>query len=587
MVLVQVFIVLVGGISSCNGFFDFPDSSSFNEDSVFSQYRNAERLVFEMYTNLPDVILSNGFGKPLNGPSLDVITDGAAAFSGQSQYGTHKFTSGGLTSSNVTGDGNGVEYAYNDHWKNIRIAHTLIERINEVPDATVEQKERIIGEAKTMLALKYFEMFKRFGGVPLVKKRLDDPSEYKIPRSSLKDTYDYIIQLCDEAIDNPYFPARTSSLEFGRLTKAAAYGIKAKTMLWAASPLFNTSSPYMSLGENNELICFGSEDKERWKLAADAARDAIDFCEANGYAVVDNQGNTREDYIENYKVATQYVPSSGNTEVIWGRVKPMNADMWFTRGEPMGGWATNVPTHNQVEKYRKNDGKFVDWSTRITTAVNNPDEPYEDLEPRFHATIAYNGKKWYDGVNMEFFRAAEGGVTDGRNSMSVAKTEYSYALHKYVWGFEDVRKTGATWRVVSTWMRLSELYFAEAEALNNYDGETFKTQILASLNKVLKRSGMSAPENLLPEDMARFIEREKAVEFFFESQRYFDLKRWLKGDELAGEIYDVDIRKYNDGHYTFEKVVRENRVWNNHYYLWPFPQAEINKNYGLIQNPGW
>lgn len=581
IVLGQILLVFLGGLSSCKDFFDFPDSSSFNEDSVFAKYKNAEKLVYEMYTNLPDVILSNDFEKPLNGPSLDVITDGASAFSGQSQYGTHKFVSGALTSSNVCiEDG---EYIYDRHWKNIRIAHTLIERINEVPDATIEQKERIIGEAKTMLALKYFEMFKRFGGVPLIKKRLEDPAEYKIPRSSLQDTYDYIIQLCNEAIDNAYLPATVSSLEFGRLTKAVAYGIKAKTMLWAASPLFNTASPYEDLGENNSLICFGYEDKNKWKEAADAARAAIKFCEDNGYKIVDNQATP----VENYKVATQNVPSRGNTEVIWGRVKPMNAYFWFVRGAPLNGYATNTPTHNQVEKYRTTMGTFVDWNKKITTAPNNPDQPYENLEPRFQASIAYNGKFWYTGCVLEFFNSGESGATDGKNSQKIAKTEYSYGLHKYVWGFEDVRKTGATWRCVSTWMRLAELYFAEAEALNNYDGITYKAEIIASLNKVLNRSGMSVPEDLSPDQMQLFIEREKAVEFFFESQRYFDVKRWLKGEELAGEIYDMDIKKYKNGTYTYEKVVRENRIWRNHYYLWPFPQTEMNKNYGLIQNPGW
>lgn len=571
-------VAIIGLSSSCKRFFEEPDSTTFDEDRVFERIEDARKLVYQMYSTFPRMI-SVGWDERLNGGAPEVLTDGASAFTVQISYGTHKFNKGAINAKNVAVTGG--EYIY--RWTDVRQAYTLIERINEVPNASSEEKGRIIAESKTMIAFRYFEMFKRFGGVPIVRNRLNDPSEYKITRSTLQETYDFIIGLLNEAIASPDFPARVPELEFGRMTKAYAYALKAKVMLYAASPLFNTGSPYMSFGANNNLICFGSTDKERWKSAMTAAKEAIVYCEANGYKVVDDQ----VDAVTNYVVASEKTPQQGNTEIILGmqlRNTLTGPNMWLPRGVPFSGYAANSPTHNQVERYRKNDGTFIDWSKGITTPANDPTFPYKDLEPRFQATIGYNGMLWYPGVRLELYDGTAGG-TNGKNGSIVTGSEFNYAIHKYVHGYESFMTNKPAWWMCLPHMRLSEMYFILAEATNEYEGAN--TDVANALNKVLNRSGMSVPQITDQEEMRKFIKRERAIEFYYEDHRYFDLKRWLNGEEVGNSVYNIVVLKNSAGVYTYNKAVQENRVWRNYYYLFPFPQTEIDKNFGLIQNPGW
>lgn len=573
---------------SCDDFFEFPKTSSFTEDSIFTRVDYTEKLVYQMYVGSPVVFLSNNWSFRLNGPNLDAATDGASAFSGQSKYGTHQFNFGGLNATSVTA-ANG-EYNYSNPWKSIRIAFTLIDRVGEVPNATTAQKERFIAESKVMIATRYFEMFKRFGGVPLIKKRITDGTEFKVARSTVKETVDYIIQLLDEAIASEHLPARVpTSLEFGRFTKAFAYGLKARTLLFAASPLFNTGTPYMSLGDNNLLICYGDYDPARWSKAAEAAKAAIAYCEANGYAIVENQ----PDYARNYVVATQKSPREGNTELIMGSMLNITGtdpiSFMLPRGLPVSGYATNSPTHNQVKRYRNTDGTTVNWPVSFSTLPDDPSQPYRNLEPRFQASIGYNGVQWYPTATLEFYDSYDvGDFPHGNNSKSKAKQEFSYALRKYVHGYEDVKISKLPWVIACPYMRLSEMYMIVAEATNAYKKEDGLNESAAALNKVLNRSGMDVPAAIdTYEEMKLFIQNEKAIEFYFEDHRFFDVKRWLVGPELAGNIYNVNIIKQADLTYRYQEYVQEVRIWNNHYYLHPFPETEINKQYGLIQNPGW
>lgn len=586
--LLSIILALGNILVSCNDFFEFPQTSSFTEDSIFTRVDYTEKLVYQMYVGSPVVFLSNNWSFRLSGPNLDAATDGASAFSGQSKYGTHQFNFGGINATSVTAQSG--EYNYTTPWKSIRMAFTLLERVDEVPNATVAQKERFKAESKVMIAARYFEMFKRFGGVPLIKKRISDGSEFKVGRSSVQETVDYIVQLLDEAIANEYLPARVPTpLEFGRFTKAFAYGLKARTLLFAASPLFNTGTPYMSLGANNSLICYGNYDPERWNIAAKAAREAIDYCEANGYALVDNQ----PDFKQNYVVATQKSPREGNTEVMMGSMLSISGtdpiSFMLPRGIPLSGYAANSPTHNQVKRYRNADGTIPVWPTDFTTAPNDPTAPYKNLEPRFQASIGYNGVEWYPTATLEFFNSYD--VNDfphGNNSKSKAKQEFSYALRKYVHGYEDVKISKLPWNILNPYMRLAEMYMIEAEALNEYKKESGLAESKASMNEVLARSGMGVPANINTyQKMKDFIHNECAIEFYFEDHRFFDAKRWLEGPGLEGNILNVDITKLGDYSYNYKEYVQEVRIWNDYYYLHPFPETEVNKQYGLIQNPGW
>jgi len=570
------------GSTSCRKYLEMPAQTSFNADSVFARYQNAERLLFDLY-QFQGRALATALNSKMGLSSVSTITDEAICFTAQNGYTSNNVYAGSVNSTWFTVNGTNGEDVYDNHWKTIRKALILKDNIDRVPDAPADVKGRIKGECAAMLALEYFEMFKRYGGVPIVKKALNDAEDFIIPRAPLDSVYRHIISLCDEAIANPNFPAKVpDEKEFGRLTKAFAYGLKARTMLYAASPLFNTDKPYQDFGVNNKLICFMKYDRNLWADAAKAAREAITYCEQNGYGIVKSFGPTK-----NYKVACEDMPKAGNTEVLYGTFQGINQsrNYWTGRGTNMGGFAATEPTQNHVEKYQNTDGTTVNWNTTITTPANDPTFPYKKLDPRFHLSVAYNGCLWVTTnptYSLEIYDGVDASVANGRNGPISARTQFAYFARKWLNGFES---TGV-WTPMSPYMRLAEMYLILAEASNEANGP--REEAFAALDVIRTRSGMPTVSRSLDQNgLRKFIENERSIELYLENHRYFDVKRLLIGDVFKGPIYDVKVVKQKNATFTYTKYKYHDRAWFVHWYLHPFPYNEVNKGYGLIQNPGW
>ncbi len=584
-VLVLCIIIM---LASCkNDFLEKPFSVSFNEDSVFAKFENAQKLVYDLYALRPyylDLYVATAPTKRLNGSLLECATDFGCSFRLNANYFTHKFNFGTVQAENLTNSAAG-EDNYSNHYLTIRKAFTLIDRIDEVPDAPTGEKERIKAEAKTMIAFEYFELMKRYGGVPLVTKKLDPAKDIiSFGRSPLIEVYDYIINLLNEAIAVPEFAARYDGLDFGRLNKAFAYGLKAKAALYIASPLFNSATPYLSLGNDNNLICLMSYDPTRWETAARYADEGIKYCESNGYSIV-NTANTDL----NYTISYQYRPNQGNTEIMWGTQKVSNPSMayWIPRGVPFtGGYSSNLVSLNMVEKYQNKDGSYVDWNNVITTPANDPTFPYKNLDPRFNQTVMYNGLVLYPNATIQYYEH-ETPSLNGNNSPAKASTQFSHQVRKHVLGYEDRTITQKTWQPICPQMRLTDLYLMYSEALNESLSSP-DNRVLSKINTIRNRSGMpNIQSGLSKNEMRTKIQNEWALEFAFEEYRYFDLKRWKMGEVFKGPIYDVKVKKFKNNTYTYTKYKYEDRPFLDWYYLHPFPPSEVNLQYGLIQNPGW
>ena len=588
LVLLSVLIML----GSCKkSFFEKPFAVAFNEDSVFTKFENTQKLVNDLYALRPfylELVVSSSASPTtrLNGSLLESATDLGCSLRLNANYFTHKLNFGTVQAEQLSNTRFG-EDNYSNHYLTIRKGFALLERIDEVPDAPASAKARIKAEAKTMIAFQYFELMKRYGGVPLVTKRLKvGIDDVNIPRSPIVDIYNYIIQMLDEAIAVPEFAARYDGLEFGRLNKAFAYGLKAKAALYIASPLFNTATPYMNFGANNNLICLGAYDIKRWETAAKFAEDAITYSESNGYALI-NTPNTDL----NYTISYQYRPSQGNTEMMWATMKISNPTMsyWTPRGVSApfsGGFSSNLASLNLIEKYQNKDGSYVNWNNVITTPANDPTFPYKNLDPRFNQSIMYNGLSIYQGVPLQFYNH-ETPALNGNNGSVKAGTQWSHQARKHVFGYEDRAVTQKIWQPLCPIMRLTELYMMLAEAKNE-SLTTPDNSVYTKINAIRNRSGMpNIPPGLSKDDMRTKIQDEWAIEFAFEEYRYFDLKRWKLGDVFKGPINDVRIIKNNNNTYTYTKYKYEDRPFFDWYYLHPFPPSEVNLQYGLIQNPGW
>lgn len=641
-ILYVILFFIISLTMGCNDFMEFPPAATFNEDSVFSKYTNVERLVYEMYNRpVPLNIDTRNFGADGTrfggGSFASAVTDEGQAFHVQSGYQVQQYYKGNVDASFSASWSSSFhgEDDYNLKWKTIRKAYKLIENIDRVPDATVEQKERIKGESKLMIATVYFEMFKRYGGVPIVRKAFtgtETTEETNLPRATLQETYQFILDLLDDVINNygKYIPANYTNLpdEFGRFPMAFAYGLKARFLLYAASPLYNTDKPYSdALGENSNLICFMNYDKERWKLAADAADEAIKFCLNNGYRLVDDE--TQRDNAMNYSVANIEYPSKGNTEVIWGVIQKdskgsdgLSTMQYYTliRGIPSTyGYACNMVPLNQIERYEKNSGipgEYVSWEKQKSyeTGISDSDTPadakvklaeaarkaYEGLDPRFYASIAFNGVddygKWGPLGDIDMADAyTDDGVAlsglHGQNSEAKQRSTILHFVRKFTRGYEG---NESKLKPLNIYMRMAELYLIRAEAMNNYYGPS--QQVYDDLNIIRRRSGMcDVKETTDMDEMNEIIAHERNIELYYEDHRWFDLRRTLKAEEyIPVMIYKVQIRKWYKNEsskypykITYDKVEYEKRYWSNHWYMNPFPKSEVNKFYGLIQNPGW
>jgi hypothetical protein len=571
---------------SCKDYLEMPKQGSFNKDAVFANIRNTEIYLYSLYQYVPKILY--GWSNPagLNGPSRVTISD--EGICGLYFYRSNDVYVGAVNSSWFT-TANG-EDIFSWHWTTIKRCIVMLQNIDNVPDATPEIKGRYKGECNAIMALEYLEMFKRYGGLPIVKDLINFTENPKIPRESIDATYKYIISLCDAVIANPDIPAIiTNQIEFGRATKAWAYGIKARAALYAASPLFNSATPYLDFGENNKLICYTNYDVNRWKTARDYALDAIQFCESNGYAMVTSFGINR-----NYTVACEKYPNNGNTELIIATLKNPGLEenvagsalvytAWKAKGLAAAG-GRNMVNHNAVEFYQNTDGSRVNWEQKITTAPNDPTAPYKNLEPRFQQSIGYNGALWQTAplLKLEFYDPGETGVISGINGMIKTTNTSNYGFHKY---YHDFEASTAGYMPLNPIMRLAEMYTIAAEASNEFQGPNAKAFDL--IDVIRTRSGMPKLDRTMSQTSLReAIRNECAVEFFAEDHRYFDLKRWKTPDPFK-KIYNLKILKYMNNTYTYEKYLSQTRVWNDFWYLHPFPLAEVLKNYGLIQNPGW
>lgn len=651
-IILLIIMIVTLSLASCSDFMEFPPAAQFNIDSVFSKYANADRLLSDMYSYpVPLNFDTRNFGssgtRMGGGTFASALTDEGQSFHVQQGYQVQRYYGGNVEASTCASWSSSFkgEDDYLVKWRTIRKAYILLNNIDRVPNSTFPinqgidpqiQKERIKAESKLMLALVYFEMWKRYGGVPLLNREFlstDDFSSFAVKRATLEETYNFINGLLDDVIKNyeGKLPAKiTVSTEYGRFPMALAYGLKARLELYAASPLYNTNTPYSNaLGANSNLICFMKpNDPQRWKKAADAATAAIDYCNNNGYAVVNDPANRKNGM--NYTVASLQYPNKGNTESIWGVSMSANAN-WnaftVTRGGTLGyGYAANLVPINQIERYEKDttvSGQYKSWDKLITipvptipagTAANAGGQivaaaarkAYANLDPRFYASIVYNGVPDYGtqpfvdmaDAMVDNFGASGSVATASLNGAVSAGKNNTTVLHyvrKFTRGFEGKENSQ---NPINIYMRLAELYLIRAEALNEF-GEN-QAQVESDLNFIRSRSGMpNVLSGQSKTQMRETIAHERNIELFYEDHRWFDLRRTLQSEfKIPVDIYKVDIKKWyrktsatatSPWPYkiTYQKTIYNKRVWYNHWYMNPFPSQEVNKGYGLIQNPGW
>ena len=427
----------------------------------------------------------------------------------------------------------------------------------------IQQMEIFPYELRFLRAYFYFELFKTYGDVPLVTTTLTNAQANTISRTPADKIVKFIVDEIDEIA--PHLPvsyALVEGAEIGRATRIAAYALKARTLLYAASPLFNQ-------GVSAEVV------KEKWAKAAEASKVIIDNASAWGLSL----------------------STYGN---LWGNNSFLNPEIIFGLGRsasnafemahyPIGvenGSSGTCPSQSLVDQYEyQADGKtFAERNSGIIDlAAGNP---YEGLDPRFALTVVKNGDEWpTNGAQKKAIETFYGGFNA---SPKYGATPTGYYLRKYVDG-SCVTTTDNQVTSRHTWIifRLAEFYLNYAEAVFNATGSatdaTYGMSANDAVNVLRKRSDINMP--LFTEDGAAWVERyerERLVELAFENHRFWDVRRWMKGDKYFKTVQVANIDK--DLKLTRSTVTRQ---WDPKYYLYPIPQSEVKKNPNLGQNPGW
>jgi hypothetical protein len=455
-------------------------------------------------------------------------------------------------------------------------------------------------EARFLRAFFYFELVKRYGGVPIITKTVDIDVVPTTTRNTLQECIKFIVDECDSVI-NVTIPgtdvARTpvqlpiryinsaSEIDLGRVSRGAAMALKSRVLLYAASDLFNNPS-WAGGYSNPELIAYtdvsSTARTQRWQAASDAALALI-----NAYAMP-QLTNT---YVNQFNAN-----SFQQSEIIYTRrSNPTNnfEIANFPIGFQGGNSGTN-PSQNLVDAYEIRVGSGstqtsvpFDWNNPTHVAnIYNTGQGANGRDPRLDFSVAVNNKQLVTAANFNRNLQIYRGGLDGQPIPNASTT--GYYIKKYINNAPNVNGIHS-WHI----FRLSEIFLNYAEAQNELGQQATARDYI---NRVRNRTGVTMPPvpatiNTQPAIKDRIIQ-ERRVEFAFEDHRAWDVRRWLIAPQTLGTpLRGVSISSSNglpSGTMTYTPIDVENRVFvTNKMYLYPIPQTDINLATGIKQNPNW
>jgi len=449
---------------------------------------------------------------------------------------------------------------FNKTYEGIRVTFVYTEEIHpNIIDAVMTKANRDLqlGQVLFMRALLNFELLKRYGGYPIVDKLLKPGDDLNISKKSYDECVQYISALCDESL--ALLPVIYATADFGRATKGAAMALKARMLLYAASPLHNTA---------NSIT--------KWQDAAAASAAIINF---NSGGKVYNLYTAGTGYDAFFNVHT------ANPEIIFLRnaglsntIERQNGPVSLTGGE--GG--TN-PTLDLVNAYERIDGTPFSWSNP-THAAN----PFENRDPRLGKSILTNGASWM-GTTIETFDG-------GKDKVGARATRTGFYLRKFL--SPSARWTPPIGTALHSFplFRYGEVLLNYAEAMNEAVGPdnpgTYGMTARQALTLIRTRAGLTANQSVPSANnqasMRTAIRNERRIELAFEEHRHIDLRRWKIAEQvLTQPVSGLRVVKNTNGTFTYTPEVVEQRVFQSKMYFYPFPQDEIGRNSSLIQNTGW
>ncbi len=555
-----------------------PESSGADIDQMFSSKTEAEKVLTEAYRKLT-YGLPTSINNKLGVNVLECLTDLCQSFRDNISDGPMKYYYNGALSANTVNGNAAYYYGGETDWSSIRYAWLFIENVDRVPDGDYSdaEKARRVAEAKVIIAMNYFDMLRYIGGVPWLDHAIDVNEKMDFPRMTFAQTVDNIVALLDEAI--PHLNWKEDEINDGRMTKAGAMALKFKVLQWAASPTFNSNELWHP--EADEYTCYGNYSAERW-ADAKAAGEAFfnEVAAKGGYSLIQPEEQTHEARREAYRKAYY---DRGGTEVLISTRHGYNPS---THNNFIDQRYYSGPTLNYVDMFPWEDGSEFpadfDWKnpSRQPFFIHENGQMIPTRDPRLYETVACPGDLYCNGTAAPVY-SNHPSFKDGSGFLTM-----KYILQ------EDSDRSGRP--VQWAYLRLAEIMLDYAEVLNETASGP-SAEAYEMVNEVRARVGLSPLADGMNQTQFReAVLKEKALELGFEEVRWFDLVRHNRASDFTKTLYGLRSKGNdlnNPTEFTFEKITLAERYWQNNWdtrwYLAPVPQNEINKKYGMTQNPGW
>ncbi len=626
-----------------------------NIDSVFSNAEYTRNFLWSAYGQLYCTYTS---GNMMNGAPIDALSDSYHCYC--SWGGPIQSYYPGLLTEDAqdTFDGNFQgKFSYSTKnpsdddsqkangrvsiYETVRKCWQLIENIDRVPDMSEDEKSRLRGEAYTIMASRYYDAFRNFGGLCLAKKAYAVGENHETGRATAWETVEFIDSLIVCAINEPGFiwniPDADQGQWSGRLTRASARALRAKVWMFAASPLFNNKEPYMQYAPNKvteftniEHVWFGKEDPSLWNRCLEYCDDFFEDNAANGnyYQLIQPATQDEGGYRMAYRRAYRYRNDASHHEKLFDAHPTQQLGEWGWEGFAIDCYRQGgaVPTNELMECFGMQDGRVFPYED-IYGAGNNPDgiDMFANRDPRLYETMLVPRESFPSDVVGDYrgFKYIDtwvnGAMENDANNFGSLKDETATYYRKFKW-LIDYSGTKMNDEFIGiSYIRLAEMYLIRAEAraeTGNLKGA------LDDLHVVRSRVGLGRLEDKNPslnltsnkENLINEILRERNCEIGAEcGDRVYDMIRRKRQDLFTKTLHEIRVFRLDENgvrmegsdlrwdpstpwpKFEYEKkpiTVGARRwwdegYWTNKWYLDPVSRIEIQKGYGLTQNPGW
>lgn len=530
-----ILIAILLTITSCSkDFLDREATSSIPEEKVFNDAGLIKLFVNNIYADVP------AFDHDL----YDNVTDESRNFWGGAPRN--------VVQGQWFADNNPMEY-----W-----AYEQVRRTNmflaKVDDSILNDNEKtsLKGQVKFLRAKLYFDMVKRYGGIPIITEPQELDDDLFVARATTDETFEFIIREIEEAIELLPETHGDRSIDVGRINKHSARAFLGRVLLFWASPLYNV---------NNDL--------SRWKAAADINKLVIDsqvYKLHNDFRRIMLDKNNEEEIF-----SVQFLKT----------LREHGWDSWaMPDSRSRQDASRRSPVQEFVDAFEMKNGKSI----KDPTSGYNPADPYKNRDPRFDATLIVNGSVFgYQGLPVYMYVGGDDGINIPYQTVT------GYLMRK---GTDESNQdyyggigSDQNWQE----LRYAEvlLNYAEAqnESISSPDESVYQT-----IEQIRQRAGFDnyhLPKGLTQSQMRERIHHERYIELSFEQKRYWDLRRWkIAVDVLNGRQFSaMYITKNDDGSYSYEvkPVDGVPCVFQEKMYFMPIPQREIEKNPNLQQNKDW